>query len=136
MISDQNALFELPEQDVGIVNAGISLKGWLDLGVADQTDKYAPHFLRLKINKLQIWFSFEEPVAFAGRNGGAVLQGAGHQQDMHAFKAGNILHGDKKKYGNHKTMKSKPRFYKLLADEVKKEIIHTSSEVMSSTLGA
>ena len=127
-------LFKLPEQDVG-TKATIMLERLFNLSVVDQTDKYAPHFLRLRLNKLEIWLSFDEPIAFAGRNGSAVLQGKdlGHNRDMHSFKAGTILRtGD---YIHIKSMRSTQKFHKLLADEIKKEIIHTSSEVMSSTFG-
>ena len=127
-------LFKLPEQNVG-TKATVMLKRLFDLNVVDQTDKYAPHFLRLQLNRLEVWFSFDEPIAFAGRNGSAVLQGKdiGHNRDMHSFKAGTILRtGD---YHHIKSMRSQQKFHKLLADEIKKEIIHTSSEVMSSTLG-
>lgn len=130
-------LFKLPEQDVG-TKVTVLLKNLFDLNVVDQTDKYAPHFLRLKLNKLEIWTSFDEPIAFAGRNGSAILQGKdiGHNRDMHSFKAGTILRTSEKYNGNIKSMRSQQKFHKLLTDEIKKEIIHTSSEVMSSTLGA
>ena len=128
-------LFELPEQDTG-TGATIMLKNLLDLSVADQSDKYAPHFLKLKINLLEIWFSFDRPIAFASRayREAAVLMGSSHNSDMHAHKAAHTIRNC---YGSsgYKSMRSEQKFHKLLADEVKKEIIHTSSEVMSSTLG-
>ena len=139
-------LFQLPEQDVGIHDIAARLKELLDLKVADQTDKYASHFLKLRLHKLDIWFSFDKPIAFSGRGMSAVLQGVGHNSDMHSFKAAATIRADKSaskaelkqipEKGGHKSMRSEAKFNKLLTDEIKKEIIHTSSEVMSSTLGA
>ena len=67
--------------------------------------------------------------------------GNNHNSDMHAHKALHAIQGRLRlgtgtvRSDSCKTLRSEQKFHKLLVEEIKKEIIHTSSEIMSSTLG-
>jgi len=88
---------------------------------------------------MKIWSSFESPIAFETRDGIlAVLFGTGHNQDMHAHKAASILKERAKAFRWSQKIKkfnSKLLFEVELMVELKKEMIHTSSEVMREAFG-
>ncbi len=107
---------------------------------ADKHDKYSPHFLLLRINEMRIFTSFETPVAFRARNGKAgVLFGTGHNQDMHAHKAASTLKtwhiATSGTPVAPKKFNSKIKFEIELMTELKKELVHASSEIMKEAFG-
>jgi hypothetical protein len=117
---------------------------FISLRVVDQSDRHAPHFLELTINQMKIWFSFDVPIGFKTRTyKSAVLfiDDLNSNQMIHAYKVQNLLNTGKRTgtgilspSDKLATFKSKDNFIKELMNELKKEIIHTSSEVMQTTL--
>jgi len=106
----------------------------------DPSDKYSPHFLVMTIHKLVIWYSFDRPVAFYSPRAkkGVVVRGLDSKRDMHAAQASmhmkRYVHNQGYKVAE-MSLRSVQKFDSLLEDEIKKEIIHTSSEIMRNTLG-
>lgn len=116
-----------------------SEKGIISLKVVDQHDRHAPHFLELTINQMRIWFSFDVPIGFKTRTHKSAVMFAdlNSNQTVHAYKVQHSLIGQATSPGkvlSEISFKSKNKFLKELMTELKKEIIHTSSEVMQTTL--
>ena len=106
---------------------------FISLKVVDQHDRHAPHFLELTINQMKIWFSFDEPIGFLGRTACGILKGLtlNNHQEVHSYKIESHFKGRRSLC---RTFRLKYEFTNSLMTELKKEIIHTSSEVMQTTL--
>ena len=112
------------------------------ISLADPRDKHAPHFIKLKVGWLSIWYSWEVPIAFRGRSQSGVLDDKNRlnfNQDRHALLAEVEINKGKKlgtgiipcpvkRYGLQD-------FSLLFEKELKKEIIYLTSEIMCSELG-
>uniref|UniRef100_A0A6M3L946 Uncharacterized protein n=1 Tax=viral metagenome TaxID=1070528 RepID=A0A6M3L946_9ZZZZ len=118
-------------EDLETYAAEPSQRNFIKLKTVDQQDRHAPHFLELTINQMKIWFSFDMPIAFKARTGeaGACFDKLNNNQAVHAHKAHVIIGKQARSF------KSTLSFNKAMLSELKKEIIHTSSEVMRTVFG-
>ena len=120
-------------EDLETYAAEPSQRNFIKLRTVDQQDRHAPHFLELTINQMKIWFSFDAPVAFKARTGeaGVCFDKLNNNQNVHAHKAHDIINEGKRTHSFMSVLK----FNKTMLTELKKEIIHTSSEVMRTAFG-